>query len=61
MTAISKGLISKIYKQHIPLNIKKMSQQKNEQKILIDISPKETYFSNKFRRQKQEASQVAQW
>ena len=39
-----KGLISKIYKQHMQLNIKKQTtQSKNGQKTEIDISPKKTY------------------
>ena len=37
-----KELISKIYKQLIQLNIKKITQSKNGQKTYIDTSPKKT-------------------
>ena len=38
-----KGLISKIYKQNMRLNIKKSNPIKNGQNIEIDFSPKKTY------------------
>ena len=41
-----KGLVSKIYKQLMCLNIKKKkktTQSKDEQKIYIEISPKKTF------------------
>ena len=40
-----KGLVSKIYEQHIQLSTKKKKNpfKKNGLNILMDISPKETY------------------
>jgi len=37
------GLISKIYKQFIQLNIRKTTQAKSGKKTQTDISPKKTY------------------
>ena len=41
--ATNDGLISKIHKQYIQLNIEKTTQSINGQKTRIDISPRKTY------------------
>ena len=38
-----KGLLPKIYKEHLKINKKKTTQLKNGPKILTDTSPKKTH------------------
>ena len=46
----NKGLISKIYKQFMQLNIKKITKLKNGKKIEIDISPEDIQMAKRHMR-----------
>ena len=48
--ATNKGLISKIYKQFMQLNIKKITKLKNGKKIEIDISPEDIQMAKRHMR-----------
>ena len=48
--ATNKGLIYKIYKQFMQLNIKKITKLKNGKKIEIDISPEDIQMAKRHMR-----------